>query len=616
MGRYYETAKPTFVDDVIYQAPYELIARALESKDLQVEEDEAEIDEVGILSDDKKYTEQDKEKRNQVVNGYRTEIDNIAKKIQENPEHRNYYMRKIDTARKKFDKDISTGFLNDADQNFTLREAARKQILDRTDITEKQKTTTLNQLDFKFKGSDSEEEGGNRYSENLHIYEAIDEEKFIKDKKAVLRANAITTNKNRTDGRYFTDESGVRKFIDNDRLDKTFESSTGVAKWEKALLQRLNMELDQGIIKTTDERDEIFRADRAKFKEDTINSLGFDETTTTDKKSVDGTNRADAANRRAEEKHKKDMETLASEGAVVIDRDIIPVPQENQTIEDKKAAKYNQAGKNLKDKITARLKASGNYTTQPPESGPGPQEAPYEDTETLNKDMEKEYNEILNILKLPVEQRREATAKLKKEGNYKKGEITDLLNFAHNKEELYNREKLTPTEVKTFKTGTYKVIPPTYSGQVTYPDGKVVNMTKVEFEKAAAKVKVVKKKTDENITIVIKNKTYAAYIDKGKKYPIANKKIKGADGIYTGGEKVLLSKYDANTSYQGDNKIGTEKVETVEGVPQPFISENMSVSTTDKVMFESSTQEGVPSSYINVHYNKMIFRINSADIKK
>jgi hypothetical protein len=601
MGRYYETAKPTFVDDVIYQAPYELIARALESKDLQVEEDEAEIDEVGVLSDDKQYTEQDKEKRNQVVNGYRTEIDNIAKKIQENPEHRNYYMRRIDTARKKFDKDISTGFLNDADQNFTLREAARKQILDRTDINEKQRITALNQLDFKFKGSDSEEEGGNRYSENLHIYEALDEEDFIKDKKAILRANAVTTNKNRTDGRYFTDESGVRKFIDNDRLDKTFESSTGVAKWEKALLQRLDRELDQGIIKTDEERDKIFNEDRAKFKKDFIASLEFEETTTTDKKSVDGTNRADAANSRAAQKHKKDMEEVEQKGKVLIDRDIIPVPEDGQTEEDKESVKYNKAGKKLKDDILGKLRATGNYVI-PPTDNFKPEEAPQENTKALEEAANIEYDKILNTLNLPLEQRREAQKDLIT--IYGKVAVNNLLNFTSNKEEVYNSETMTSEEKKTFKKQTYATIPSDLVGSVTMPDGTTVNMTRTEFEKKAEQLIPTKKKVKRKLFVTIEGKKYAAFKSGKDLIPISTEDK----------EKVLLSKYDPNTNYQGGNKAGTETVEEIVGVVKPFNIKDMNLSTTKKYKYSNPLSEPVPTEKLNIHVKTsegpMIFRIN------
>ena len=603
MGRYYDTAKPTFVDDVIYQAPYELIARALQNKDLEVEEDEGEIDEFKILGDDKKYTKQDKERRNQILDEYRGEATSIAEQIQQDPQNRNYYMRKISEARKKFDKEINTGFLNDADRNFTRREVSRTQILERTDIDADQRNTALAQLDHLFKGSDSDSERDNMFSENFHIYEALDEEKFIKDKKAELVANSTKTNTTKTSGRYFTTTSGERRFISDTRLDESFENSTGVGKWEKALLQKLEWKKAQGLLPEGKTIDSIFTEERELFKQDYIKSLGFEQTAEGLNMTRDTTYLAEKKDKREEE----DKDIFEETGKVVINRNIIPVPIENRTKEDDNSARYNAEAKKLKDKIREDLIAK--YTSPPePVVGEGPLDRPQLDEESLNQEVDEIFNERIEIFKLPVKKRRETVNLMLKEG-YTTDEITDLINYSNAKEEMYDSGKMDKDEKKTFKRSTYPTIPPTLKGQVTFPDGTVKNMTKAEFETEAATLLAVKKKVDTPSFVKEGGKKYAAFkASNGTLIKITTKDKKG----------VLLADYDGNTVYQGGHKVHIEKVAETVGVIKPFDIKNMNISTTDKVIVDSPTQEGVLSTKINIHVKTsegpMIFRLNRADV--
>jgi hypothetical protein len=607
MGRYYETAKPTFVDDIIYKAPYELIARALQTKDLQVEQDNATIDEFDVLGEDKKYTEKDKEKRNAILNEYRAEADKIAQQIQANPQHRSAYMRQIDAAKRKFEKEISTGFLEAADRNYSLREAERKKIEARTDIGAEQKAVALAQLDHLFKGSDAEED--NVYQEGMHIYEKLDEEKFIKDKKAVITANSIKTKTNRTDGWYFTTDTGDRKFIEEDKLDDIFENSTGVGKWEKALLQRLDWQVDQGVI-TPEERDRTFYESRETFKQDFIKSLEFEQKDTAENiLSKDGTAAQRQSLSMAWGRYNKEMDEIEDTGQVTIDRDMIPVPEENKTETDMEATAYNASAKNFKNSIRERLLASGNFTTEVPVSGDAPQtEAAtagvQTDEEALNAAVEAEYKETLDILALPLEQRRDATKSMIENG-YLPSEINNLINFAENKKEVYDAAVMTSKEKKTFKEDTYSLIPPTLVGQVTLPDGTVKNMTKAEFEKTAETLIPTKKTVEKPLFVVSNGEKIAAWKSSSGNLI----KIRTVDG-----EDVPLSEYDPNGEYEAGKKAGTEKATEVVGVQEDFDINKMSLSTTKKYKSNSPLQRKTENQKLNIHVTTsegpMVFRIN------
>jgi hypothetical protein len=559
MGRYYETAKPTFVDDVIYQAPYELIARALESKDLQVEEDEVEIDEVGVLSDDKKYTEQDKEKRNQVVNGYRTEIDNIAKKIQENPEHRNYYMRRIDTARKKFDKDISTGFLNDADRNFTLREESRAKINARKDINDEQRSVALAQLDHDFKGSDSEK--GNLFSDNMHIYEALDEEKFIKDKKVEITANSITTKTNRTDGRYFTTDTGVRKFISDSKLDDSFENSTGVGKWEKALLQKLDWQVQQKVI-SKDTMDETFRRERELFKQDYIKSLAFEQTSTADGiLSRDGTFHADQANAIAWTRLNKE-DNLATQDTQIDGEDITVAnkSQENLTNNETLMVQYNQEGKRIKAEL------GDNYSAI--EAG----------LSSSDKDVRRQSLEAL------------------KSAGYSPKDMANLRGYVANKKREYKAVK-TKSERKNYLVIANST-PDNAMVSVKYTkDGVDVIEEMPLYEARILSQDDVQQKVKKEgpASMTYKGQKVAAYKGSGgKMIPITT----------VNKEPVPIDEYSVDGEYSGGRKATIVKTDAIETVKKPYTISDATV-TTSEINKKYDNPYASPTSTSVVNYHKI-----------
>lgn len=560
MGRYYETAKPTFVDDVIYQAPHQLIARALEAKDLRVEEDEAEIDEFDVLSEDKKYTEKDKEKRNQIVDAYRTEAHNIAEEIQKNPENRNYYMRRINTARKKFDKEISTGFLNEADRNFTLREAARKQINERKDITDEQRSTALSQLDFEFKGSDAPAGEGNVFSDSFHIYEALDEEKFIKDKKSEITADAITTTTNRTDGRYFTTETGQRKFISDEKLDASFENSAGVGKWEKALLQKLEWQKEQGVI-SEETMQKTFLEEREIFKQDYINSLGFEQTTDSKLKSRDATWHADQSNAIAWSRLNKE-DNIATQDTQV-DAPEITVSRKSQetlTPSEKLMTKYNTEGKKIEKQL------GDNYSA----------------IEAGLRSSDKEV-------------RRKSIEALKK-GGYSPEDITNLRGFIGNKKREYKAVKS-----KAQRNGYLEIAnstPDTAIVTVKYTKDGVDVIEEMPLHEArilSQKSVNQKVKTEGPASMMYKGQKVAAYKSGSKMIPITDKNKK----------PVLLSAYKTDGEYAGGRTADIVKREGVEPVKVPYTIKDATVTTSDiNKKYDNPYASSTSTKVVN--YHKMV----------
>lgn len=84
MGRYYKTAAPTFVDDNIYTPPWQLASQVLSNIDEDIAKNESTLHSLyGEL--EASALKADEPRVRDIVGGYESQIDELAKKIQENP---------------------------------------------------------------------------------------------------------------------------------------------------------------------------------------------------------------------------------------------------------------------------------------------------------------------------------------------------------------------------------------------------------------------------------------------------------------------------------------------------------------------------------------------------
>lgn len=84
MGRFYQTAKPTFVRDNVYTPPFELISKVIANADSQIQENENAL----ISLNDKLQAQGlavDEPRLKEIINGYHSKIDELTAKLQKNP---------------------------------------------------------------------------------------------------------------------------------------------------------------------------------------------------------------------------------------------------------------------------------------------------------------------------------------------------------------------------------------------------------------------------------------------------------------------------------------------------------------------------------------------------
>lgn len=623
MGRFYKTAKPTFVDDIIYQAPHELMAMALQNQDAIFEDVIEPLQGTEALFEGLDYVDKDSDYRQQKMKELNGVIEDLTQKAYDNPALARNLRGKINKARKDLEYSIKAGDFHLMDRNAKTRNKLVAEIQARTDIDDEQKKTAIDQLDFEFQGTNQ----GGVYKDSMHIYEKLDEEAFIKNKKAEMTADSIKTSENRTDGRYFTTESGERRFISDEKLDKLFEGSTGVSKWEKALLQKLDWQVQQGILNEEDEkdnsgniikkgRDTIFREARETFKNDFITSLGFEQKSDSTLLSTDGRDLREQENARAWGRYKKEMEELEETGRVIIERDEIPVPDSNLTEEDLDNKKYNESSEKLKTKIRERLKASGKFNTEVKNTGMGPHLQPdgtiVVDEEALNQAVEKENNRIRSILKS-----NNIDAKRALKSQYSGPLLADVLNFETRKSQTYSRDLINEYDLseKNLTTNVFPTIPVDHQGGIRYisETGETVykNGSMEEFNNKIEEITAVKQAVEEPMTVTGKeliaagrqksydttidpNETYAAYETDGEILPITTK------------DKKLVANKDYVDGIS-PKKRGVKKSKDIVGVSKPFDKfKEMKVTFSPILKYENIVQTPDKSKVM------MTYHVNSS----
>lgn len=110
MARFYQTASPEYLDNIIYQPPWELMNQALATKQFKHEQALATTEALnGLLQINHLNSEEENENVSNIVNYYESEINDLANKIMMNPGKESDYTREISRLQKEISQDRQTG---------------------------------------------------------------------------------------------------------------------------------------------------------------------------------------------------------------------------------------------------------------------------------------------------------------------------------------------------------------------------------------------------------------------------------------------------------------------------------------------------------------------------
>jgi len=208
MGRFYKTAHPQFVDRNIYTPPAELMAKVIGNADTQIEKNET-----ALLSLYDKLQAQslavDEPRLKEIINSYQNNIEEMAKKVQEDPLAFRKEIGNIRQLSRKINDDWTKGEVAAIQGNKQTRDAWVKDHLEKAKkekgyVTQDDITYANSVFDKQFN-----EKGGTKYdngkynsytSENLNPF--VNLEDLGEERAKGYIADVVTKNGVYTDGKY------------------------------------------------------------------------------------------------------------------------------------------------------------------------------------------------------------------------------------------------------------------------------------------------------------------------------------------------------------------------------------------------------------------------------
>ena len=270
MGRFYKTAKPTFVDDIIYQAPHELMLNALKTQDANFNEQQKELDAFDTMGDLLDFTDKDREARNERLNLHRQKADELAQKISENPALYQSQIGAINRAKKDFERDVKSGDLFEMDRTAKRRTKLIGEINTNKTISEEARNQALLKIDRDYQGV-----GKGDFTENIHIYDKIDETKFQKDLKSVINIDTEGVSTTVPKSGYLITNGETKSYLTDERLSAIVENDPTMVNWKREQLQTLERSLENGDFEDEGQMQAEYNRRLKDFKQNTIDKLGF-----------------------------------------------------------------------------------------------------------------------------------------------------------------------------------------------------------------------------------------------------------------------------------------------------------------------------------------------------
>lgn len=276
MGKYYKTAKPTFVDDAMYEAPYELMAKALAAKDADFKENEEALAELGDVGDLLKYMNADEAKRNEIIKTFGDTSTSLSEAINKSPALADAYAADIRKAQRAWKDEITSGTLRKIHRNEEQKTKLFEDIDKRQGVSEESKrlAQAVAMKDYQDQGG---VEGGN-FTEDMNIYKELDETKYVQHLKSVINENGNNySNEAQGEDDFIVKTGGSSRYIRRGRIEEIIDSDPATKDWKNEKMQQLEYKARLGEIDKED-IEEIYQKDYADFKENTVKKLEYEIT--------------------------------------------------------------------------------------------------------------------------------------------------------------------------------------------------------------------------------------------------------------------------------------------------------------------------------------------------
>jgi len=244
MGRFYNTAQASFVDDIMYEAPTDLMTQAIGVKDQERQNTENEIGSLNSLLKGLGNLKQDDQEVNDKRLEYTQKINDLSQMVYENKDGYQKRLPEISKLSQELLAELDTGVFGSAKKNLDRENALVERVNKNKDFTDRQKQALINTRKGRYKGLNFNDTGDyKQYDDSGEILQSLDYDDIRKNTKDAITADqtATASSFNSKTG-YIYKLKGTNKFVTEDTIIKSIDNNPEFQKFIDKEAQTLRRE--------------------------------------------------------------------------------------------------------------------------------------------------------------------------------------------------------------------------------------------------------------------------------------------------------------------------------------------------------------------------------------
>ena len=281
MGKSYQTAIPQFVQDKMFQLPVDLMFKAIQQTDKNIDDSLEKVDAFNGMLDIENLTV-DNPEVNKRLSQYKDRINELSTNINKNPLDYKRYRTDIASLSKEIDNDLQRGLLGRAEEMKTKYDEEIERVNKLESVGNERKMLIKEAIKNKYQQAGAlSYQDQNTYNDISNMFidplEEFDEEKFINTIGMNFEGDTSSSAWSNPDNQgYIRDGSRTVTIRSEEDIANYVRDSLSDGTWEAQKRQMYELKRDAGIANITDEQiDILVEQDKNSLINRAKNKLGF-----------------------------------------------------------------------------------------------------------------------------------------------------------------------------------------------------------------------------------------------------------------------------------------------------------------------------------------------------
>ena len=295
MGKSYQTAIPQFVQDKMFQLPVDLMFKAIEKTDKNIDDSLQKVDAFNGLLDIENLTVDNPEVNNR-LSKYKDRINQLTTNINKSPLDYKRYRTDIASLSREIDNDLQRGLLGRAEEMKKKYDEEIDRVNKMEGVGNERKSLIKEAIKNKYKQAGAlSYQDTNNYNDISEMFidplQEFDEEKFINTIGTNFEGDTSSSAWSNPDNEgYIRDGSKTVTIRSEEDVANYVRDSLSDGVWEAQKRQMYELKRDAGVADITDEQiDVLVEQDKNSLINRAKNKLGFKKESRTANTKTDGT---------------------------------------------------------------------------------------------------------------------------------------------------------------------------------------------------------------------------------------------------------------------------------------------------------------------------------------